>query len=1629
LQTGTLRLEGAGTYSGATTLAAGATLHINGGSHTFDASSSISGAGNLSIGNGTAQIAGAYSPSITTLNDGTLDLISNTAATVIFNQSNGTLSGAGKLTLNGSGSWTGGVWQGGGTLIVSPGSTLDIDGTSAKYLNGYTVDNSGTVNWKNSGAVDLNLDSSTSTFNNRGAFDIQGNGSWGNVFCCQSGSFTLINHPGATIRRTASAATDTATFTLGTKLENQSGASIDLQNGVLQLNGELLQSGAIKTAATATLRKLDGFANQSGGMISGHGTIDVGANTLTNHGVIAPGDASQQALSLDSGMSTAMAVVAPPRIGTLTVKGNLLQSTGGHINLDIAGPGSNDLIAVTGQATLDGTLMIDQLGYTPTEGETFNGISAAGVTGKFTTVNSPLRSYYEAGYDASLVRMTYLVAQGTNFWLLDSDGLWDNTANWSLGIPLSGQKVVIDRPSGSYTVTLPSGNSYAIASLNSQENLTLQGSLTVSGDDMSGATVAILGGALTVNGNLSVMKLALNSGSLSVLGDLNIGDSFAYSGGAVSGQAANINIAHTSGNLAVPTMNASNSIKLLAKAGRVELLGNLTTTADTGYIVIGGAQGMLNNAGANALTVGSKGRWLVVAPDPASVTKNGLTSDFRYYNAQLSDFKPENVVEKGNGFIYAAPAGTLTVTPVLSRQSQIYGDVATLEVGYTLSGFADNEDTASNIGLSGLTEFTLPPLLLQQAHAGNYNIAYTGGLTSAQGYTFAAAPSQTYTIAPRPLGLSVSGSKIYDHSTALDSAIFSLSNITNDDNLFATGSVVFADNANAGSNKPLIASGLALSGAAAANYSLAETATGVGSILPRPIGVGGLGVDNKVYDGTSVATANGQAIFANLIVGDKVALGAVSARFGDANVGSKKTASFGDLTLTGADAGNYILESRPLTATADIAPRPLGLTLSGSKVYDGTTSLDAPVYVLSNVVAGDALSVSGAASFADNANVGSSKPLIAGKPTLSGAAAANYTLADTVAGLGEISPRPLSLTLAGSKVYDRSTTLDTPLFTLANRIDGDALDVAAKVVFSDNANVGSNKPLTAQDIVLKGSAAANYSIAATATGSGKIEPKALNLTVSGSKTFDATSVLPAPTFTLEGLLGDDAVTVGGSVGFKDAFVGANKAIVGETALSGAAAANYVIGSTGSKAEIKADPTNFVWSAATSGAWETPGHWNQGVVPVDGASVTLPALDAAISFNQGSATLKTLTSLSSLIVSGGNLRLGETGAELSSFGAATQLTVAGGTLIVDGRLDAPRLSLNSGAIAGTGILNVGQEFLNNAANNFAATFRELNLNRSGDFAANESYTASQELHLNSSSGGIQSLLKAPKLELSAKNTIDIRSQATFVEASSSNGNIAIDNTGALTTLGIAAELGSVAVTARSPLTIAGEGINAGGAIRLAAVASSAGADNLTIDAKVATTRRIDPAAGISLAAGSDLIVKAKLDSNGGIIAKTAGGKVIDPINLSPLPVDPATIDNNVVASQRAVDRAANPEKSENKPPAPPPPVDSNKLGGNLPPTPQKMTVGGDENSFGAKEPSLPPPPSAARETKAEDKPAPSAAKESKPEDKPVANAKEQKSDDKPADDEGKKEKKERADSKEEKKEEESKPAAKKLAQCS
>jgi hypothetical protein len=335
-----------------------------------------------------------------------------------------------------------------------------------------------------------------------------------------------------------------------------------------------------------------------------------------------------------------------------------------------------------------------------------------------------------------------------------------------------------------------------------------------------------------------------------------------------------------------------------------------------------------------------------------------------------------------------------TAATISSRalQGVLTGD--DLELTDGVASFADK-----SVGMDKVVIAT--GFILAGADADNYRLVDSSLTSSAS-------------ITARPLRLSATGiDKVYDATTGAQVTL-------NDDRVAGDAlSISYLsasfDDRHVGIGKTVRVEGIRLDGGDAGNYTLDTTILATtASIEPKQIS-GSFTAADKIYDGTSDATISSRTLAG--LLGDDVVILNGAARFADKQVGQDKLVTGTGFSLSGGDAGNYVLTESSLTSVATIRPRPLALRATGvDKAYDGTTN--ALVILTDDRVAGDMLSISyTSASFIDF-GIGTTKPVIVSGIAVSGPDLGNYLVSTTMLETNaSITPNLYRARQVGSRVH------------------------------------------------------------------------------------------------------------------------------------------------------------------------------------------------------------------------------------------------------------------------------------------------------------------------------------------------------------------------------------------------------------------------------------------------------------------------------------------------------------------------------------------------------------------------------------------------------------------------------------
>jgi hypothetical protein len=607
-------------------------------------------------------------------------------------------------------------------------------------------------------------------------------------------------------------------------------------------------------------------------------------------------------------------------------------------------------------------------------------------------------------------------------------------------------------------------------------------------------------------------------------------------GNAKSVNVSGINLTGTDAGNYTPNTTAATTANITARSLTVTATGvnkvydgttNATVTLGDNRVVGDSVTDSYTSASFGSKTVGT-GKAVSVAGISIGGTDSGNYTLSNTIASTTANITPLGLTVSATGInkIYDA---TTSATVTLA-DNRVAGDQ--LSETYTSASFSDkNVANGKTVNVSGIN--------------------VTG--TDAGNYTFNTTAVTTANITARSLTVTATGvNKVYDGTTT--------ATVTLADNHLAGDSVAdndtsatFADK-NVGTAKPISVSGISLTGTDAGNYTLTATTAGAtANITGRPMTITATGV-NKVYDDTNVATVT---LTDNRVAGDQFTDSYASAAFPDKNVGTGKTVSVSGITITGADAGNYFINTTASTI-ANITPLTLNVTAAATnKVYDSTNS--ASVTLTSHPLGIDAVSAAFTTATFSDKNVGNGKTVTVSGLSISGADSGNYAAPASVMTTANITPRALTVTATGQdKIYDGTANATVTLGD--NRLAGDQFTINDTTTFPSK-NVGSALTVTVSGISLTGTDAGNYTPNTSTTATASITPRALVVSATGiNRVYDGTT---AATVTLsDNRVAGDTLSENYTATFPDKNVGTGKTVsISGISLSGADSGNYIFNTT------------------------------------------------------------------------------------------------------------------------------------------------------------------------------------------------------------------------------------------------------------------------------------------------------------------------------------------------------------------------------------------------------------------------------------------------------------------------------------
>jgi uncharacterized repeat protein (TIGR01451 family) len=347
VQSGALATGAIASSGGTFNVAGGTTLATyTNDARSFDAASTIGGAGTLAVSTGTNTVGGTLSTPLS-LSGGTLTMNSAAAQSIpTLAMSGGTLNGSAAINLTGSAmTWTGGVIAGSGTLSIPAGTTITIAGYP--YFDGRAITNAGTMNFTSSYYTYMQ---NNAVLSNSGTVDFQGDSA---LYITGTVGTTAINNSG-TIKKSSG----TGLSYLTVPIAALSGSQLQVQSGTLYTSAIASTGGTftISSGATLAFAYNDVRTFDAASAIGGAGTLLVQSGTNTFAGTLsAPLNASGGTFTINS--------AAAQSIPTLTMAGGTFNGSANVTVTSAAMTWTGGTIGGSGTLTISAASTITVAGY------------------------------------------------------------------------------------------------------------------------------------------------------------------------------------------------------------------------------------------------------------------------------------------------------------------------------------------------------------------------------------------------------------------------------------------------------------------------------------------------------------------------------------------------------------------------------------------------------------------------------------------------------------------------------------------------------------------------------------------------------------------------------------------------------------------------------------------------------------------------------------------------------------------------------------------------------------------------------------------------------------------------------------------------------------------------------------------------------------------------------------------------------------------------------------------------------------------------------------------------------------------------------------------------------------------
>lgn len=1210
---GALALSQVNSYTGTTTVNAGA-LTLSGGNAIADTGAVVlADAAGVSLNVNSSEIlgslagGGASGGNVTKSTAGAaiLTVGRNGASTTfggVVQNGSGTVSlvkeGAGTLTLTGANTYTGATGVSGGTLALT-GATGSAIGTAFTINQGarLLLDNAAANNNRIAGAVTMN----------GGELAITGNAGANTTETI--GALTF-NSGYSTVTLTPDAARNTQVTFASLARPIDSGAAVLFRGTNLGANAVTSQTAGSSNIVITTAPTLTG-----GGGNAGTSTVSIVAGAI--------GDASA------TGTGTDFVTYNPPT-GSVNGLRPLLASE------YAATPAANVNLRLAANRTADDTFSINSLLLAG--GVTYNFDNAAGAN--TLTVTSGNILSLGAGNTLQPAQNAGTLAFGTvarpNVFTVGDLTLGSNlavTGNRVLGKSGAGtllENRAVARTGGIVvnSGTLRSGVANAFASqavtvraggvfdLNGFNN-TVSG-LTLESGATAGAAVSTGAGTLTLAGNLGLNFNGTGATGATISGnltetvtrtyvvndgvaadDLTIAAVISGAGGVTKTGNGTLALVGANSYTGITTISAGTlSANTLANGSAASSIGASTSAAAN--LVFGG--GTLQYTGGTAST-------------NRDFTLNaGTTDSIRVTNA-ATNLTISGASTNTTGALTKAGAGTLT----LSGANLNTG--TTTVAGGTLALGASNALASGGVTVTGGATFDIGTFSdsVGTVTLTNGNITGTTGTLTGTSYALqnglvSAVLGGTAGLTKTTAGtVTLSGANTYTGATAVNAGVLSVSSLAN-----GGGASNIGASTNAAANLVLGGGTLRFTGATAStdrNYTL-TTATTSAIEVTNP--ATNLTVSGASTNTTGALTKLGDGTLT--LTGSNVNSGATTIRAGTLQVGNGGTTGSlgtGGVTNLGRlvfNRSNALTVANVVSSFGELVKEGSGTTtLTGANTYTGATTINAGTLALnatgtiarSSGVANNGTFTTAAAKTIDSMT-GTGNTVLGGTLTIGDASNTSSVYGGVISGTGGITKAGTgTLTLSGANTYTGVTTISAGTLVAANaaalggpasgttvangavlRVDNVALNAEAVTLQAGGTLSGNGAASLAGNVTQTGAATLTATSGGTLTLNGAVNAGGFSTTISGPGSVVATNA--ANDFSSVAIASAQNVSLrdANNLAFAASTVGGTLT----AAAGGTLTLNGALSAAGTGDTIVLSGSRFVNSAGPGALTATNGRW-------------------------------------------------------------------------------------------------------------------------------------------------------------------------------------------------------------------------------------------------------------------------------------------------------------------------------------------------------------------------------------------------------------------------------------------------------